>query len=61
MITESSKFPFGKYFGVFLGEVPASYLLWLLEQDWFVVKFEGWAEYLELRRGVLESEVRDGF
>ena len=26
--------PFGKHKGTPIGEVPASYLIWVLEQDW---------------------------
>lgn len=34
MMTDESIMPFGKYKGVKLIDVPASYLVWCNDQDW---------------------------
>lgn len=34
------RFPFGKYDGVLIADVPNSYLNWILEQDWFFQKYD---------------------
>lgn len=51
--------PFGKYKGQALDDVPASYLLWLADQDW-VDKFPDIKNYIERNRQGIEKQVADG-
>lgn len=42
-----SKLPFGKYKGILLRFVNSNYLNWLLEQDWFLDKYDDLAVQVE--------------
>lgn len=46
-LTDSDAMPFGKYKGQQLGDVPDSWFLWFLEQDW-CDKFPDLVEYANL-------------
>lgn len=57
-LTDSSKFPFGKYKGRKMKEVPAEYLDWLHGQPWI----EDWGEvlaYIKASRKVIDQELAD--
>ena len=54
---EEYHMPFGKYRGECIVDVERSYLVWLLEQDWFLEKYEDLAEAIE---EVLEIRARSG-
>jgi uncharacterized protein (DUF3820 family) len=41
-------FPFGKYKGKLICEVPTSYLHFLQDQDWFIGKFKDMAEQVQI-------------
>lgn len=58
MLTDESKFPFGKYKGRKMKEVPASYLDWLHGQSWI----GDWSEvlaYVQANRKVIDQELAD--
>lgn len=46
---------FGKHKGEYVGDVPASYLLWLLDQNW-IATFPDIVEYIEKNRTALDKE-----
>jgi len=48
--------PFGKHRGTLIADIPCSYLGYLLEQDWFAVKFRDLYEQV-----VIEVEYRKKF
>lgn len=58
-MTDSDLMPFGKHKGKKLGDVPADYLLWLYEQDWFLKSWGSLAGYVAQNYKALEMEVRD--
>ena len=39
MVTETNSLPFGRYEGIDISDVPDSYLIYLLESDWFDKKY----------------------
>lgn len=45
-LTHDSPMPFGKHKGTRLGDIDASYLLWLLDQDW-ITQHIGLFRYLK--------------
>lgn len=47
--------PFGKHEGEYLGDVPASYLLWLYDQDWSA-KYPDVRRYVEAKQDELVKE-----
>lgn len=55
---QSSKItmPFGKHEGQYLGDIPASYLMWLYEQDWLKEKFPDVNRYIQVNLGALQKE-----
>lgn len=56
---DSDLMPFGKYKGEKLGDVPASYLLWLGDQPDFAQKNPGLSGYIEANRNWLEQEKQE--
>jgi len=53
--TDETLMPFGKYKGQKLANIPASYLLFLLDQDWVNGSLK---DYIKRNKDVLEVEVR---
>lgn len=53
---EKYELRFGKYKGERLGDVPASYLLWLFDQDWCPKEV---ADYVTKERRHLEKEASE--
>lgn len=53
---DDDPFPFGKYKNYPMKRVPASYLLWMEDQDWSA-KWPAVMEYVDRNRSVLEKEV----
>lgn len=51
------RMPFGKHKGECIGEVPASYLLWLAEQDW-IEKWGPVKKYIDKKYQQLEQEAK---
>ena len=49
--------PFGKHKGKRLGDIPADYLIWLYDQEWFQ-KFEDIFEYVAKNYQHLEKEAK---
>lgn len=49
----------GKYFGVPLGEVPATYLDWCLGQEWFARKYPEVLAYIKKYEKVINRELKD--
>lgn len=58
MTDSNIELPFGKYKGKRLGDVPASYLLWLGDQDW-VSKFPLIEQYIKSEWQYLEKEAKE--
>lgn len=62
-MNDESKMPFGKYKDTKLIEVPASYLLWLYEQDDFKIAVTGpkgdLRRYIEENMDVLKKETNN--
>jgi len=56
MIPSKTVISFGKYKGERLGDLPASYLLWLGDQHWIEEKFPDIKAYIEAERPRLEKE-----
>lgn len=54
-MTDQSLMPFGKYKGEKLANVPADYLLWLLETGKL---FPDLKQYIESNRDALDAEVK---
>lgn len=54
---DKSTMPFGKHKSKLMEDVPASYLLWLADQDNFASKNPAMSEYIEKNRELLEKEV----
>lgn len=52
MLTDDDRMPFGKYKGRLLINVPDSYLLWFLEQDWC----DDYPDLVEYANLVVEDE-----
>ena len=50
---------FGKYKLIDIEDVPASYLLWCLEQEWFEEKYPKHYEWIRKRRRKLEEYVQE--
>lgn len=63
-LTDESKIAFGKHQGTMLKDVPASYLLWLMDQHWFYASIISYnvalKEYIQDNLQVLKKEVEDG-
>lgn len=57
MTTDNYLMPFGKHEGEYLGDVAASYLLWLYDQDWSS-KYPEVRRYVETKRDELEKEAK---
>lgn len=53
---EDKPLPFGKHKGELICDVPASYLNWLLEQDWFAEKHKKLMDLVKI-----ELKYRDDF
>jgi hypothetical protein len=59
MLTDCDPFPFGKYKGQRMEDVPASYLDWFDGQPWA----DSWPEvreYVKRNRSVLNLEIEEG-
>lgn len=52
----NSILPFGKYKGEKLGDIPAWYLIWLYDEDWFANKYSDIYMYIENNYHQLEKE-----
>lgn len=59
MLTDSSKFPFGKWKGRKMKEVPATYLDWLRDQPWLKEEWYAVWEYLRKNKTVIDQELAD--
>lgn len=57
-LTDDSKFPFGKWKGRKMKEVPASYFDWLRDQVW-LVDWPEVREYLNKNKKVIDQELAD--
>lgn len=57
---EDWTFPFGKYKGKTIAEIPSSYLDWLIGQDWFV-KRPGNRDWLQAIGEELTTRKRSGY
>ena len=55
-VTDDTRFPFGKYKGTPMADVPASYLLWLEKKPWMEQKFGNFIEYIRLHMEQLQQE-----
>jgi len=55
-LTDQSRMPFGKHEGKKLGELPASYLLWALDQDWCRRQWPDLIEYIRDNKAAIEME-----
>jgi hypothetical protein len=56
-LRDSDLMPFGKHKNEKLGDVPASYLLWLGNQD--LRRYEALKKYIDDNRKALEMEARE--
>lgn len=54
MLTDESLFPFGKYKGVKMCNVPESYLIWCYDQDWCRGEVK---KYIEENLDVIKSDI----
>jgi len=54
---DSDLMPFGKHKNHRLDDIPASYLLWLYDQDGFKNRNAELADYIDENRVLLEKEV----
>lgn len=59
-LADNSIMPFGMHKGKQLCNVPASYLLWLLDQQWARSDWPLLIEYIRDNKSVLEYEVENG-
>lgn len=57
--TDFTRIPFGKFKGLILRRVPASYLLWWYEQQKEIKQFHGLALYIEGKFSQLEEEAQE--
>ena len=55
---DTDPFPFGKHKGTPYGEVPASYLDWISQQNWLPVLSRVRA-YIDYNRAALDKELED--
>ena len=55
---DDDPFPFGERKGTKYGDIPASYFLWLEEQDW-LDKWPAVQRYIEANRHIFELEQED--
>ena len=58
MLNDNSLFPFGKHKGIKMEKVPATYLDWLMGQDW-IKSWPEVVEYIERNRTVINKELKD--
>jgi uncharacterized protein (DUF3820 family) len=59
-LTETDAMPVnGKHTGKPMGDVPASYLLWIADQPWCAKKYPDVLEYVNKIRDALEMEAED--
>lgn len=58
MLTPTTPFPFGKFFGQQIQDVPPNYLLWLAKQKWVPNKYPDIMEYIKNRKDELERLTR---
>lgn len=56
---DSDLMPFGKYKGEKLGDVPADYLLWLVDQGNVRVRYPELYRYVDQGRAHLEKEAKN--
>ena len=56
-LTDNSPFPFGQHKGKAMINVPAQYLLWCLEQDWFK-SWEAVELYILDNKEVIEQQAK---
>ena len=55
-LIDDDKMPFGKYKRERMDTVPASYLVWLQEQEWIKDR-PGVKQYIEYNRNVIDKEL----
>lgn len=55
-LTDKDLMPFGKHKGLSMMEVPASYLDWLIDQDW-IKDWPAVKNYIEDNKDVIDSEL----
>lgn len=58
MLNDDDPMPFGKHKDQKMGEVPASYLDWLHDQDW-IGEWPNVLEYIVKNRDVIDLELID--
>lgn len=56
---DQSIMPFGKHQGKSLQNVPADYLLWLLDTDWCREKFPELIAYIRSNKDCLETDAEE--
>lgn len=59
-IKDSYVMPIGKYREYKLGDVPAKYLLYMIEQDYFQEKCPEVCSYIKANMARLEKEAKEG-
>jgi len=57
-LTDESLFPFGKYKGEKMYDVPATYLDWLMGQEW-IDKWSDVVNYINDNRAIINRELRN--
>lgn len=58
-LEDRSIMPFGRHHGKRLDQVPASYLLWCLDQEWCAREWPPLIEYIKKNMKALELEVKE--
>lgn len=58
-ISDDTPMPFGKHKGTKLKDVPAHYLLWAYDEDWFEKQYPKIWRYIDLHFDLLCEEVDD--
>jgi len=57
-LTDESLFPFGKYKGEKMQDVPATYLDWLMSTPW-IDKWSDVVNYIDDNRAVIDKELQN--
>lgn len=58
-LTDDSRMPFGKHQGTKLSEVPSSYLLWALDQQWVRQQWPPLIDYIRDNQDALEMDAAE--
>lgn len=53
------RMPFGKYKGHYIGEVPANYLVYLIEQPWLEKRWPEVHQYITLKEDQIRVEAQE--